>query len=140
MGVSLILFMEEAEKAASYLCSAQEVVAPTRHKTNKDGNRTHEPDPKRALLSTPNETLVPHTATAEAYFFQLFRTREFCSIGHATTKLDSKIKTLQSKINDLGQGNVQIIEYHQLKMLDMATAHEKVLREQKEAHILASSE
>lgn len=47
---------------------------------------------------------------------------------------------MKAKINELGQEKVKLVKYHKQQLLDMSTAHDKALREQKAPHDLAAAD
>ncbi|KAL8094861.1 hypothetical protein AgCh_036393 [Apium graveolens] len=77
-------------------------------------------------------------AAAEVYDCQLSKAREIRALSQTNTNLDFKVKSLQSKVAEHGQDKVTLVNSYNQKMLNLNAAHEKALREQKEAHDLAA--
>ncbi|XP_074383333.1 uncharacterized protein LOC141724922 isoform X2 [Apium graveolens] len=84
-----------------------------------------------------NKKALSRAATA-VYYRQLSKAREMRALSQTNLKLDSKVKSLQSKVNEHGQAKVNLVNNYNQKMLNLNAARDKALKEQKEAHDLAT--
>ncbi|KAL8123005.1 hypothetical protein AgCh_011107 [Apium graveolens] len=98
--------------------------------------------PKRALTFSERPVRpvkdALSRAAAEVYYRQLSKAREMRALSQTNTKLEAKVKSLQSKVAEHGQEKVTLVNNYNQKIVNLNAAHDKALREQKEAHDLAA--